>query len=41
MEHQISKNLRRVLLATFDAHGLYRKFEFQNLGKPEDFLEIN
>ncbi|ESK36261.1 hypothetical protein P256_02568 [Acinetobacter nectaris CIP 110549] len=36
-----SEKLRRVLLATSDAHGLYRKFDFQNLGKPEDFLEIN
>ena len=36
-----SENLRRVLLATSDAHGLYRKFDFKNLGKPQDFLEIN
>lgn len=36
-----SENLRRILLATSDAHGLYRKFDFENLGKPQDFLEIN
>ena len=36
-----SENLRRILLATSDAHGLYRKFDFKNLGKPDDFLEIN
>ncbi len=36
-----SEDLRRILLATSDAHGLYRKFDFKNLGKPEDFLEIN
>lgn len=36
-----SDNLRRILLATADAHGLYRKFDFKNLVKPEDFLEIN
>ena len=36
-----SEILRRILLATADAHGLYRKFDFKDLGKPEDFLEIN
>ena len=36
-----SEDLRRILLATSDAHGLYRKFDFKNLGKPQDFLEIN
>ena len=36
-----SEDLRRILLATSDAHGLYRKFDFKNLGKPENFLEIN
>ena len=36
-----SQELRRVLLATADAHGLYRKFDFTNLAQPETFLEIN
>jgi GNAT superfamily N-acetyltransferase len=36
-----SEELRRILLATADAHGLYRKFDFTNLAKPENFLEIN
>ena len=36
-----SENLRRILLATADAHGLYRKFDFKDLAKPESFLEIN
>jgi len=36
-----SKGLRRILLATADAHGLYRKFGFANLAKPENFMEIN
>lgn len=36
-----SEELRRILLATADAHGLYRKFDFTNLAKPESFLEIN
>lgn len=36
-----SKKLRRILLATNDAHGLYRQFGFQDLSKPSTFLEIN
>lgn len=36
-----AEHLRRILLATSDAHGLYRKFDFKNLARPEDFLEIN
>lgn len=36
-----SEELRRILLATADAHGLYRKFDFTNLAKLESFLEIN
>ncbi|QHH96357.1 GNAT family N-acetyltransferase [Acinetobacter dispersus] len=36
-----SKGLRRILLATADAHGLYRKFGFTYLAKPENFMEIN
>ncbi|WP_434042429.1 MULTISPECIES: GNAT family N-acetyltransferase [Sorangium] len=33
--------LRRTLLATADAHGLYRQFGFTPLGKPDTFMEIN
>jgi GNAT superfamily N-acetyltransferase len=33
--------LRRWLLATADAHGLYRQIGFSGLGKPERFMEIN
>lgn len=36
-----SEHLRRILLATADAHGLYQKFNFTELARPEDFLEIN
>lgn len=36
-----SDQLRRMLLATADAHGLYRQFGFTDLAKPESFLEIN
>ncbi|KYF69399.1 GNAT family N-acetyltransferase [Sorangium cellulosum] len=33
--------LRRTLLATADAHGLYRQYGFTPLGKPDTFMEIN
>lgn len=33
--------LRRTLLATADAHGLYRQFDFTPLEKPDRFMEIN
>lgn len=33
--------LRRILLATRDAHGLYGKYGFGPLGRPESFMEIN
>ncbi|XXY52880.1 GNAT family N-acetyltransferase [Sorangium sp. So ce269] len=33
--------LRRTLLATADAHGLYRQFGFTPLAKPDTFMEIN
>ncbi|WP_437567983.1 GNAT family N-acetyltransferase [Sorangium sp. So ce542] len=33
--------LRRTLLATADAHGLYRQFGFAPLEKPDRFMEIN
>ena len=33
-------NLRRMLLATADAHGLYSQFDFKPLRAPERFMEI-
>ncbi|WP_433928508.1 GNAT family N-acetyltransferase [Sorangium cellulosum] len=33
--------LRRTLLATADAHGLYRQYGFTPLEKPDNFMEIN
>ncbi|MGH9364731.1 MAG: GNAT family N-acetyltransferase [Thermoanaerobaculia bacterium] len=38
--HPDLQNLRRWMLATDDAHGLYRKFGFQPLEKPERIMEI-
>jgi GNAT superfamily N-acetyltransferase len=38
--HPQLKDLRRWLLATADAHGLYRQFGFTALGKPERIMEI-
>jgi GNAT superfamily N-acetyltransferase len=38
--HPDLQGLRRFMLATADAHGLYAQFGFQPLGKPERFMEI-
>lgn len=38
--HPDLQNLRRWMLATADAHGLYRQFGFSGLGKPERMMEI-
>jgi GNAT superfamily N-acetyltransferase len=38
--HPALQNLRRWMLATADAHGLYRQFGFRALGKPERMMEI-
>ena len=35
------QGLRRFLLATLDAHGLYRQFGFQPLSHPEHFMTIH
>jgi len=40
MSHPLIPTLRRLTLATSDAHGLYDKFGFRPLGKPETFMEI-
>ena len=37
--HPELQGLRRWILATSDAHGLYEKFGFTRLGKPENFME--
>lgn len=39
--HPQLQGLRRFLLASSDARGLYQKFGFQALGKPEIMMEIN
>ncbi|MBC3882527.1 GNAT family N-acetyltransferase [Undibacterium sp. LX40W] len=39
--HPELQGLRRFLLASSDARGLYQKFGFQALGKPEVMMEIN
>ena len=38
--HPDLQDLRRFLLATLDAHGLYRRFGFQDLAAPDRYLEI-
>lgn len=37
--HPNLQNFRRFILATRDAHGLYRKFGFKELSHPETFME--
>ena len=41
LEHKRLQGLRRVLLATKDAHGLYAQFQFRPLAEPEHFLTIH
>ncbi len=40
LEHPELQGLRKWLLVTKDAHGLYRQFGFQDLARPEGYLEI-
>ena len=40
MEHPKLQVLRRWSLVTSDAHGLYRQFGFQDVEKPEKYMEI-
>ncbi|THU38154.1 GNAT family N-acetyltransferase [Niastella caeni] len=35
-----SKRLRRMMLNTSDAHGLYRQFQFKDLATPSNILEL-
>lgn len=39
VSHPHLKGLRRWMLATANAHGLYRPYGFAELGKPEIFME--
>jgi GNAT superfamily N-acetyltransferase len=41
LAHPELQGLRRCLLATRDAHGLYAQFGFQALGNPEYFMSIH
>lgn len=38
--HSQLQGLRRIVLATRDAHGLYKKFGFKSLANPDTFMEI-
>jgi GNAT superfamily N-acetyltransferase len=38
--HEDLQGLRRFLLLTSDAHGLYRQFGFEDLGNAWRFMEI-
>jgi GNAT superfamily N-acetyltransferase len=38
--HPELQNLRRWILVTRDAHGLYRNYGFETLAKPERYMEI-
>jgi hypothetical protein len=39
LSHPSLQGLRRITLATRDAHSLYEKFGFKALAKPEIFME--
>jgi GNAT superfamily N-acetyltransferase len=40
LEQPWSKRLRRMMLNTSDAHGLYRQFQFKELSSPANLMEI-
>jgi GNAT superfamily N-acetyltransferase len=40
IKHPQLQGLRRILLATSDAHGLYQQFGFKALASPEIFMEL-
>ncbi len=40
INHPQLQGLRRMVLATHDAHTLYEKFGFKQLTKPETFMEL-
>ena len=39
-QHPSCQGLRRMVLATADAHSLYQQYEFKPLNHPESFMEI-
>lgn len=39
LNHSDLQGLRRMLLATADAHGLYRQFGFSSLANPQNLME--
>lgn len=41
LDHPVLQGLRRILLATVDAHGLYAQFGFLPLAHPEHYLTIH
>jgi GNAT superfamily N-acetyltransferase len=41
LEHPDLQGLRRLLLATSDAHGLYGRYRFTALNRPSNFMEIS
>lgn len=41
IEHPQLHGLRRMLLATYDAHTLYEKFGFKSLTNPQMFMELS
>jgi GNAT superfamily N-acetyltransferase len=41
LAHPELQHLRRWILITRDAHGLYRQFGFRDLKRPEGFLELH
>lgn len=41
MEHPNLQGIRRMALATSDAHGLYKEFGFKALKSPESFMELH
>ncbi len=41
LEQDWAKNLRRIMLATLDAHDLYQQLGFIHTAFPERFMEIN
>lgn len=41
LSHPHLQQLRRFMLATLDAHGLYAQFGFKQIANPERLMEIN
>jgi GNAT superfamily N-acetyltransferase len=41
MKHCALENLRRWILATRDAHGLYAQYGFEPLNRPERYMELH